>query len=135
MRHAALDDIPALVAMGRKFHESASPPWPFSPGGFAKTLNELIACQYVAISEGGFIAGVMTENPLSSEWLVAREFLWWATDGSGAQLRAGFRGWAKEQGAREIIWSCPPDNKRVVRFFKKTAAATEVLYSEYVKCA
>lgn len=121
--------------MGRRFHATVKPKWELDEQGLAETLRAIIVSGYVARTDGGFIAGVIEANPIAKSWAVASEFLWWAEDGKGAVLRRGFREWAKAQGAREIRWSCPANNKRVRRAYARSAEETEIIFSEFVKCA
>lgn len=123
-----------LLAMGRRFHASVNPPWPFSDEGFLRTIESLRQSGYVEETPGGFIAGLIVDNPLSDGWTVAKEFLWWAEDGSGLRLRNNFRQWAKSNAVSEIQWSCPPDAK-ARGMFARMAQETEIIYSEYPSCA
>jgi len=116
--------------MGRSFHEAASPEWPWSAEGFADTLNEIIVSGFVAMTDGGFIAGVLAPMPFSPDWLIAHEILWWSQDQSGPQLQRAFRAWAKDQQANEIRWSCRSSNERVQRFYSRFATPCEAVYSE-----
>lgn len=132
MRLATPDDIPELVEMGRRFHAKVKPEWPLCDDALAETLRGLVSSGFVGVTKRGFIAGVLVENPISPGWLIGKEFLWWAEDGQGAKLRQGFRGWAREHGAREIQWSCPYGAERVRKVYARTAEPTEIIYSEYV---
>lgn len=126
---ATKSDIPHIVEMGRRFHAHVSPRWPLDGDKLADVLAELIETQFVAVTSGGFIAGVCSQHPIS-DWTVAKEFLWWAEDGSGAKLRAAFREWAQLKRADEIQWSCPPGAK-AERLYRRTAQQTEIIYSEF----
>lgn len=133
MRRATPDDLPALLDMARTFHAHVKPEWPLSESKLSEVLGGLMQEQFVAVTPGGFIAGVCVDHPLS-DWTVAKEFLWWAADGNGGKLRAAFRQWARERGASEIQWSCPP-GARAERLYRRTARATEIIYSEFLPCA
>lgn len=135
MRPATAQDIPALVEMGRLFHANTAPKWALDEDGLASVLSALLSGGYVARTDGGFIAGVLCPNPIGQDWLIAKEFLWWATDGSGMKLRRGFREWAAASGAQEIQWSCPANDERVKRAYGRSAEPTEIIYSEYLPCA
>ena len=80
-------------------------------------------------------AGFAAPMPLSPDWLVAHELLWWSEDKSGLHLRNAFRNWAKEQGVNEIKWSCRSSNARVMRFYTKTSKPSEAVFSEVLPCA
>lgn len=120
-------DLPALLRMGRAFHEAVAPEWPWSDEGFAQTI---MAAPYVRLTSGGFIAGLIAPMPLNPNWIVGHELLWWAEDGSGLRLMRGFREWCIANGANEIKWSCRADNERVKRFYGRFAKPTEAVFSE-----
>lgn len=135
MRHATATDIPALLEMGRKFHADAKPEWPWSAEGFADTLDDLIHGGVVFIDGNSFIAGVLAPMPLSPEWIIAHEILWWAEGGQGGRLQRAFRTWAIDQQADEIKWSCRSENERVKRHYSRFAKPCETVYSEILPCA
>lgn len=118
--------------MARRFHASVSPRWPFDEEAVAEVLAKVAEVGFLRVESGGFIAGVIVPNPLSPDWLIAKEFLWWAEDGCGLRLARAFRGWAKEQGASEIQWSCPANAERARALIEKRAEASEIVFSEYV---
>lgn len=129
-----MDDIPAIVGMMRDFHSAESPPWPLSEVAAADIAAAVVKDGFAAVSASGMILGVALENPLSPGWLVAKEFLWWASDGSGAALGRAFRAWARKIGASEIQWSCPAKNLRVRNHYARRAVESEAVYSEYLTC-
>lgn len=59
----------------------------------------------VLVSDGGFIAGCITQTVISPE-PVAVELGWYATDRSGLRLLRAFEGWARDRGATLIKMSC-----------------------------
>lgn len=121
--------MPRLIEMGRAFHGSVAPRWPFDEAAFTATLEWVAGNGFLAATNRGFIAGVIAPNPLCPEWLIAKEFLWWAEAG-GLRLARMFREWAAEQGAAEIQWSCPEG--RSSNLIGKWATTTERVYSEFV---
>lgn len=125
----AREQMPRLIEMGRAFHGSVAPRWPFDEAAFTATLEWVAGNGFLAATNRGFIAGVIAPNPLCPEWLIAKEFLWWAEAG-GLRLARMFREWAAEQGAAEIQWSCPEG--RSSNLIGKWATATERVYSEFV---
>lgn len=127
VRRAVPGDMPRLVAWGQEFHAHVAPAWDFSADGFAEVMQVLMASGFVAVSDDGFICGVKVANPIAKDWIVAKEFLWWA-DGSGAALFAAFRDWARD--ANEIQFSCPKARKA----FERRAKITELIYSELPTC-
>jgi len=118
--------------MGRKFHETVQPEWPWSDEYFDQTV---MALPYLMMTDKGFMAGTIAPMPLNHAWIVAHEVLWWAEDGSGADLMRDFRDWAHKSGANEIKWSCRADNERVKRFYSRFAKPTEAVFSEVLSCA
>lgn len=133
IRQATDGDMTALLKMGRAFHDASGCKWAFSDAGFADTMRGLLG-QYVGMTDDGFLAGVLAQNPIAEDWTVAKEFLWWAK-GSGVALRNDFREWAISSGAKEIQWSCPHENAKARAFFARSATPSEIIYSEYVACA
>lgn len=131
MRAATQDDIPRILAMARAFYAYNAPAWPWSPEDVASTIGALIESPagYVAVTDDGFIAGAIQPHPISRQWLIAGEFLWWAKR-SGPRLLGGFREWAKSQGAMEIQYSCPHSEKKVRRYFGTFSDPLEVVYRE-----
>ena len=135
MRQATSRDLKRIVGMARDYHRAISPLWPLTNAeGFFSALIEQDSA-FLGINDSGFIAGLIAPHPLSPEWLVASEILWWSEGAGGASLLRGFRAWAHERGAKEIRWSCPPDKDRVRRVFEHRAGLDEVIYSEVTPCA
>lgn len=134
MRRATTADIPALLEMGRRFHDAAQPEWPWSAEGFADTLDELIAVGFVAITERGFIAGMAAPMPFNPDWLQVHEILWWSEDQQGGALMRALRQWARDMQADEIKWSCRSENERVKRFYGRFSKPCETVYSENLTC-
>jgi hypothetical protein len=127
VRRAVPADMPRLVAWGHEFHAHADQPWELDEDGFVDVMRVLMETQFVAVSDDGFICGLKVANPIAKDWIVAKEFLWWA-NGSGAALFAAFREWAKD--ANEIQFSCPTARKA----FERHAKITEMIYSELPTC-
>ena len=119
--------VDRAVKMARDFHSHNNPPWPFLAEDMRQTLS---AMDYLKVSETGFIAGVLQPLPISREWIVASEFLWWRDP----HLIRGFRRWAMQQGANEIRYSCPHGSP-VEGFYKTISRPSEVVYSELTSCA
>lgn len=129
---ADTSDIPKLLEMGRKFHESVQPEWPWSAEGFSDTMDSLIHNGFVAMTARGFISGLIAPMPLNPDWLVAHEILWWSEDGKGWPLMRAFREWAETNDADEIKWSCRSTNERVQRFYSRFSEPCETVYSEKI---
>lgn len=130
LRQATQADMPHLLEMGKRFHDLARPQWPWSAAGFERLVASL---PFVSITDGGFLAGTKGPFPLSPEWIVAHEILWFAEDGTGMRHAREFRKWAHD--AQEIRWSCRFNNGRVSDFYSRFAMPTEIVYSELLPCA
>ena len=119
--------------MAKRFHEAVNPPWPWNEADMARLIEAMTDnpdC-FVASTEKGFILAVIQPNPMNTDYLIAKEFLWWSEDNSGAHLMRLFRDWAKHRGASEIQYSCPAGSARVQRFYGRFAQPTETVYSEF----
>jgi hypothetical protein len=105
LRHAHLTDIPRIVELAREEH--ALSPWkamPFDAYHATKTARGFIEHlgKTLLVSDGGYLAGVCQHYGFSPE-LVAMEYAWFATDGSGFVLLERFEEWAKRMGAKQVI--------------------------------
>lgn len=133
MKHATSRDIPAVLAMMRRFHEREALPYDFDAGAAEDTLQNLVdGTGCLLVTPGGFMAGVLFTAPTNSDWLIAAELFWYAEDGSGARLMAWFRKWAVEAGVQEIRLSCPAHNVRVQNFYAQRGTLCETVYSEVI---
>lgn len=108
VRLATVEDIPALVEMGAKFHASEKEATvAFHQEGAAQFFASLVASpQACLFTDGqGFICGVMSGLPwLDPAFVTANEMLWWSA-GDGAALFKAFEDWAEAQGASQITFS------------------------------
>jgi hypothetical protein len=102
-------DIPALVDMGRAFHEAKQDRYEFYVDDCAAFFEGLIGNPgaVVFITKGGFICGAIAPAPTNNQFLSAFELFWWATDKSGLKLRVALEEWAAEMGCAEVIFSHP----------------------------
>ena len=103
IRRATVDDIPALVAMGQKFHAMSGQACPFDPDASAAFLAQLAASdQAVILTTGaGAIGGVLMPAYCAPSWVMAVELFWWA-ERDGLHLLRAFEDWARESGAQEV---------------------------------
>lgn len=129
--------VQRIVDMAQRFHAAVNPPWPWNADDMAEMVATMIDRDdcFVTTTDGGFLLALIQPNPMSRDWLIAKEFLWWAEDNSGPRLLRQFRAWAKRRGADEIQYSCPAGNKRVQRLYGRIGQPTETVYSEYSACA
>lgn len=138
MRLAALDDIPGLVEMARSLHETHEARFPFNADDIANWFSAMIESNlaYIARTDGGFVAGILAPAPQNREWLVAYEVFLWAGDGTGLELMRGFEEWAAMNGAKEVKFSHPV-NDRLSAFFKRNGhRPSEISYTKgAISCA
>lgn len=108
VRKATVEDIPALVEMGAKFHASEKESEvAFYREGAAQFFCNLIASpQACLFTDGqGFICGVLSGLPwLDPSFVGANEMLWWSA-GDGLPLFKAFEAWAASSGASQITFS------------------------------
>lgn len=134
MRVATDSDWPHIWGCMKEFAIFAELPYSLDEQDCKSVILDLMKHSYVAVNDGGFICGIITESPLNKNWIIAKEFLWWSSRGKGLELFYGFRHWAIEHGADELQMSSPP-NEKVERFYKTFGPQSEVVYSEALKCA
>lgn len=102
MRQATIDDLPALIEMGRKFHAAANLPFPAKRGAVDAALRQMIEQGVIIMSDRGAIGGMLSRAWINPEWVFAAEFFWWAEDGKGRALLRAFEEWARQSGANEV---------------------------------
>ena len=105
------------------------PPWPFVEQDFLRLLEAIEENPngFLRVSDKGFVAGCIEENPASRGWFIAKEIFWFGD----ADLIRTFRKWALKRGANEIHYSCPPSNK-VGGFYAGFSRPVDVVFSEVV---
>jgi hypothetical protein len=115
------------VEYARAFHAHNNPPWPFVESDMRETLQFISENGFLKVTGKGFIAATLHSLPISKNWVIASEFLWWGD----AHLVRQYRKWAIERGANEIRYSCPPGS-RAEGFYRKISAPCEAVYSELI---
>lgn len=107
IRSATADDLPALVAMGRKFHASST--WsaiPFSDERFSAAVVAQIAgdgTYLVNDTLTGMIGMVCGPVYFAEDVTVAQETAWWCEDPKTAlKLLAAAEEWARGAGAQYV---------------------------------
>lgn len=100
VRLAIAADVLRIVDWIEALTAAIDGPVPVDRSYTAASVMRLIASPdgFVAVSDGGFIAGVMQPTIINPA-PVARELGWFAADGSGRALLTAFEGWAAERGA------------------------------------
>lgn len=100
IRPAALDDIPALLAMGERFADKAklTDHVGYDPDSMAATFAALIEApeHIVLISETGAIGGTSCAHPFNHSHRIAQELFWWSEGREGLRLLTAFEEWARE---------------------------------------
>ena len=124
------------MPLAKRFYDANKPNWPWRAEDMRATIEalEISPYGYVASTGNGFLLGQISPNPFARDWLIASEMLWWSEDGNGLRLARGFRKWARDMGASEIYWSCPPESK-ANRIFGRWGVHADNNYSELVQCA
>lgn len=103
MRLATTRDIPALLVMGRKFHEQAGLPFGFDDDAVSALLGRMIESEdaTVIVTDRGLIGGMLNAAYCDPSWVMAIELFWWA-EGDGLSLLRAFEDWARQRGANEV---------------------------------
>jgi GNAT superfamily N-acetyltransferase len=142
IRHASLEDVPALVAMGGEFIASSSY---CGRLGDSPEARAALMCRLVEDEAGlllvldhdgprGMLGMVLYPHPLSGE-TIAGELFWWvdpAHRGHGVALLREAEAWAREHGAVKVQMIAP--NDRVARLYQARGYAPleQVLQKELV---
>lgn len=128
LRMATLSDLPALVAMGRRFHEAKQKRYPFRADSTEAFFSKMLSVGIVFIAEDGFLVGFAAGEPSNGRYVVAHEVFWWSEGRSGIRLRKAFEQWAKEMGCDEVQFSHPEGESVVSRLLERAgyAPATQV---------
>ena len=112
IRKATLRDIPAMVGLGREFHQWAAPPWEWDAPTVERTCATCVAsderCAFVAERDGeviGGLLGVVAASMLHGGLEAHEAALFVAPDarGCGPLLVRRFVRWGKERGAVRIV--------------------------------
>ena len=135
VRKAEAGDIPALVEMGRRFHEAKQDAYPFDADSTAEFFASLIPGGGVFISPGGFIAGAIAGAPSNKEYLTAYEVFWWSEDKSGSALLRAFEQWAKDSGCADVKVSHPAPERGVNAILRRKGYADAEISMEKTLCA
>jgi GNAT superfamily N-acetyltransferase len=103
IREATVSDIPALMAMGERFSETAKliESVGYDPDSMAKTFAYMIEDENCAvfIGETGAIGGQRAPHPFNHEHWIAQELFWWSEGREGLRLLTALELWASEKCA------------------------------------
>lgn len=130
IRKAGIEDIPALLEIGRKFCAAAK--LSYDSNHLASSLVAIISndeCAIFMFDDGsGAIGGISYQNFFSGE-KIAQELFWWA-DTNGIQLLVRFEKWAADLGACKVIMLCLEalSPQRVAKLYQR-AGYTPLEYS------
>ena len=116
IRPATADDVLRIVDMVEALRLAVGGPIPVDRAHTAQTVAALLSSPdgAVWVSQGGFIAGVLTQTIISPV-PVAQELGWFATDKSGLRLLRAFENWAQARGAALIQLSTGPTGPDLTR--------------------
>lgn len=102
IREATINDIPALLVLGKKFN--AQIPVGISCdetsliNTFTTLINENNSILYVSHDLSGMIGGMVYPYWINTNYMTGNECFWWA-DGDGLELWTKLEKWAKTKGA------------------------------------
>lgn len=104
IREAVAGDVPAIVAMGARFHEKGGIVAPYSHEATAEFVRDLIEAPQgvVFIGKAGMIGGALAPTYCADDWPMAVELFWWSEGGEGLRLLDAFETWGADMGAKEI---------------------------------
>lgn len=116
IRPATAEDILPIVDQVEALRAAVGGPVAVDRAWTARTLAALLSSpdSAVWVSDGGFIAGVLTQTIISPA-PIAHELGWYAADKSGLRLLRTFEAWAFERGASLIQLSTGPNGPDLTR--------------------
>jgi GNAT superfamily N-acetyltransferase len=104
VKQATPDDFPAILKMGRRFHEFS--PWrdrPFSDDATLEMLHRITESDdAVLFTNGTGILGGVVAPIYFGGGVVAQELFWFADKG-GRELLDAFEQWADDKGASGVL--------------------------------
>lgn len=115
IRKATLEDVPALVAMGKTFVKDLPLPAEVDEDTVVKLLSFLVTeengCLLVNDDVTAAIGGMSYPYYFNANITVASELFWWVSEparrsGTGLELLDEFEVWAKEVGASVFSMLC-----------------------------
>jgi hypothetical protein len=106
VRKATVEEIPALVEMGRKFHAMSPHRFmgEYRPEAVAGMLDYMAANAILLTNGEGVIGGIVAPVYFDPAKLMAEESFWWADRGGGELLDA-FEREAWQRGASFVLLS------------------------------
>lgn len=134
IRPATMDDIPALLEMGKVFHAESGMPFAFNTDVMGGVLARMIETDAAAVlmTDRGVIGGMVQPAYCDPTWLYAVEMFWWAR-GDGMALLKAFERWAQSAGADEVRMTSLAALPRADRLLRRVGyAPAEVSYSKVI---
>jgi hypothetical protein len=121
IRQATLEDIPALLVMGKAFADEAGVTarvgW--DNDSVAEMLEGLILSDdgIVLVSDKGMIGGFVAPHPFNRNARLFSELFWRAEDGNGLALLAEAERLASERGASRSVMVAMDGMERTQRLY------------------
>jgi GNAT superfamily N-acetyltransferase len=101
IRPATVSDIPALLAMGERFSETARliESVGYNPEHMEKTFAYMVEDENccLLVGEAGAIGGQRAPHPFNHDHWIAQELFWWSEGREGLRLLDAFEAWAAEK--------------------------------------
>ena len=136
VRTATVEDIPALVEMGAKFH--AMSPHQFLGDYDAEGIGNML--HFMATNAGailltngeGLIGGVLAPVYFAPSKIMAEESFWWAGKGGG-ELLAAFEEAARAKGAHFVLLSTLENERSAIIDRSVTRKGYRPVERRYIK--
>ncbi len=125
IRRATVADLPRIMDLGADFlayspHRDIE----LDRDAFAAFSTGLIEKGVIFLSDEGMIGGFLSPAYFNPAYVMAVELFWWAAS-EGTSLRLAFEGWAKDSGARRIVFTGLVDDRErgIRRVFSRAGYA------------
>lgn len=129
IRRATAADIPAMLAMGAKFHAySGLSEIDYDPASFRATLEAGLEADnqaYFVVDDGGKLVGmtggIVYPSYFNHDALTGQEMFWWCDGGRGLKLYQVLEDWAISKGCASFSMVALDDAQleRMGRIYKK----------------
>ena len=103
IRPAGEADLPLILDLGAAMHAAMDKPAPYDPASVEASTRDLMERGTVLVADRGMVGGFVYGAFWNAAHKVAAEVFWWAEDGQAMALLAAFEGWARQQGAAEML--------------------------------
>ena len=127
IREATIDDIPALVAMGKEFFDLTGLPIEYDGNSVAQMITNLIknedAVVLVDDEVKSAIAGLVYPFYFNTDILSGNEMFWWVSPekrGTGLRLVDKLEDWARDKGADLFQMTCLHEgHEKIGRYYER----------------